>query len=178
MPIIDLSFFGDLATLKIKPAYDTEGPKNISPVLLEIMLSAASSPLFRLLIELTVWTNIPVNQLLELTYGDLQTVDSGNLSIYYTYGEVSEVPLSEGLKAMLLPYVGKGQKWDFVFAHEDGSTWSDAYVKEQIDILSKAAGIECTLEDLKYSYYRMIADSIFEPKQKAKKKKYVQEAMK
>lgn len=179
MPVVDISFFEDQAAVRVllDKKYP-DGPKNIAPVLLEIILAAVSSPLFRLLIELTVWTNVSISNLLEMTYGDLKTIEQGWFSIYYTYGAVENVPISKGLQEMLLPYVGKGQKWDFIFTHEDGSTWSEDYVKGIVKSVSEKTGIDCTFEDLHYSYYRMIADSIYDPKQKQKKKKFVKEAMK
>lgn len=152
-------------------------PYNISPVLLEIILAASSSQMLRVLIELHAWTNIEIRYLLELTYGDLVSVPQGKISIYYTHGLISDIPIGDGIRELLQPYVGKGGKWDFLFTHEDGSSWSEEYVSSMVTDLSQRTGIECTLDDLTYSFYRMEADSIFSPTQTKKKRKYVKDMM-
>lgn len=80
-------------------------------------------------------------------------------------------------RELLQPYVGKGGKWDFLFTHEDGSSWSEEYVSSMVEELSQRTGIECTLEDLAYSFYRTEADSIFSQTQTKKKRQYIKEMM-
>lgn len=44
-----------------------------------------------------------------------------------------------------------------------------------VEELSQRTGIECTLDDLTYSFFRTDADSIFSPTHTEKKSQYVKE---
>lgn len=144
---------------------------------LMIIVTASASPLMAVLFNLCFWTGIEVRYLLETTYGDLNTITNGTLSIYYTYGIVSGVPLSTDLQQMLAPYIDGGKDYDFLFAHEDGSTWTPAYVDGIIEELNESTGITFTAESLQKSYF---ANSVFNeipPSSYRKRKKALKEAM-
>lgn len=144
---------------------------------LMIIIAASASPLMAVLLNLCFWTGIEVKYLLEMTYGDLNTITNGTLSIYYTYGIISGVPLSTDLQQMLAPYIGGGKEYDFLFAHEDGSTWTPMYVNGTIEDLSKRTGITFTAESLQKSYYANTVFNLIPSTNFRKRKKALKEAM-
>ena len=144
---------------------------------LMIIVSAAESPLMAVLFNLCYWTGIEIHYLLEMTYGDLTSVPEGILSIYYTYGIVSGVEISESLQQMLAPYIGAQYDDEFLYTHEDGSTWTPAYVDGEIEKISQSTGIKFTAKTLRDSYYAASVFNVIPAKSYGKRRKAMKEAM-
>lgn len=138
---------------------------------LEMILLYVSSPLMTILLRLCFCTGTEIKHLLEMTYGDIASINSGKLKIRLLYDSIPDIPVDNGIAEMLKPYAGKKNDREFLFVHNDGSTWSTSYIDSQIKVISELSGIPFTAESLRNSYFNTIVNNTVAPgKKKAKEK--------
>ena len=140
-----------------------------------MILLYVSSPLMVLLIRLCFLTGTEIRYLLEMTYGDIASVNSGLLKIKLLYGCIPDIPVDEGLAQLLLEYAKKKPDREFLFVHDDGSTWSTTYVDNQIALISEQSGIPFTAESLRNSYFNTVVNNTVKPGRKRVKEKMLKE---
>lgn len=142
---------------------------------LEMILLFVSSPLMALLLRICFYTGTDIKYLLEMTYGDITSVSRGKLKIRLLYNSIPDIPVDDGIAEILKPYAGKKPEREFFFTHEDGSTWSTAYVDNQIAAIAEQSGIFFTADSLRNSYFNTIVNNIVKPGKKKAKDKLLKE---
>lgn len=145
----------------------------LTPLDLEMILSCVPAPLMVLLLRLCFLTGTEIRYLLEMTYGDLKTISGGKLKIRLLYDCIPDIPINTGVQQLLQPYVGKQPDRDFLFTHDDGSTWTPAFVDGQVKVISEQSGLYFNADSLRMSYFNTVAANTISPaKPKARKKLY------
>ena len=148
----------------------------LTPLDFQIILRYVTSPTMALLLCLCFYTGTEIRHLLEMTYGDITSMNSGMLKIHLLYGSIPDVPVDEGIAHMLQPYTEKKkQNREFLFVHDDDSTWSRAYVDKQIAMISEQSEIPFTAESLRNSYFATIVNNIVPAGKKKAKNKLLKE---
>ena len=147
----------------------------LTPMDFEMILAYVASPLMAILLRLCFLTGTEINNLLELTYTDLSNLNSGFLKIRLLYGRIPDIPIDDGVRQMLQPYAGEKPGREFFFTHDDGSTWSSAYVDSQISEISEKSGILFTADSLRESYFNTVVNNVLPQGRKRAKNKMMKE---
>lgn len=136
-----------------------------------MILTFVSSPLLSVLLRLCFLTGTDIRYLLEMTYSDLVSMKSGLLKIHLLYGCIPDIPVDEGIQSLLRPYIGEKPGREFLFTHDDGSTWTPLYVNNQIADISERSGFYFTADSLKKSYYNTEVHNIIPAKKSSARSK-------